>query len=113
MLRPHAFRMAAQGVAERISPIEHAIDTTLAQTAGLLAFLPQARMDANLPATTGHDAIRHVVASINAIVQARTEFLAAHAEFSATGEELGLRETGMGSLGGCPPASGLSLARVA
>ncbi|BBF70948.1 hypothetical protein SBA_ch1_31480 [Sphingomonas bisphenolicum] len=49
MLNAHALHAAAHEVADRIGPIEAAIDDSLAKTAGLLAFMPEARVAARLP----------------------------------------------------------------
>jgi hypothetical protein len=102
MLKAHALRAAAHGVADRIAPIEAAIDDSLAKTASLLAFLPEARTAASLPASTGHEAMMRVLASLNSIAQARGEMLAAHAAFAETRDELRITEKGFGSLVGCP-----------
>lgn len=102
MLNAHALHAAAHGVADRIAPIEAAIDDSFAKTARLLAFLPEARTAARLPVSTGHDAMMRVLASLNSIAQARGEILAAHAAFAATRDDLRITEKGFGSLTGCP-----------
>lgn len=109
MLNAHALHTAAHGVADRIGPIEAAIDDSLAKTAGLIAYLPEARTAARLPAATGHQAIMHVLASLNAIAQARGEMIEAHAAFADIREDLRIPETGFGSLGGCPSHAELHL----
>jgi hypothetical protein len=109
MLNPHALRTAARGVAERIAPLEASLDDGFSQTASLLAYLPGARVAANLPMAMGQVALMRVLASLNAIAQAREEIVAAHAEFVRTGTELRLPETGFGSLGGCPPSNRLAV----
>lgn len=102
MLNAHALHAAAHGVADRIGPIEAAIDDSFAKTAGLLAFLPEARTAARLPVAAGHEAMMRVLASLNSIAQARGEMLAAHAAFAETRDELRISEKGFGSLVGCP-----------
>lgn len=111
MLNSHALRKAAHGVSDRLLPIETSLDQTLSQTANLLAYLPQARLDANLPMATGHGAIMRVMASLSSIIVARSELLAAHEEFVVARDELRIPITDTGSLGGCPRY--VSLAQVA
>lgn len=109
MLNAHALHTAAHGVADQIGPIEQAIDESFAKTAGLLAYLPQARTAARLPLSTGHEAMMRVLASLNSIAQARGEMVAAHAAFAETGKHLRLPETGFGSLVGCPDGAQLQV----
>ncbi|MBA4091031.1 MAG: hypothetical protein C0494_10615 [Sphingobium sp.] len=102
MLNAHALHAAAHEVADRIGPIEAAIDDSLAKTAGLLAFMPEARVAARLPLATGHEAMMRVLASLNSIAQARGEMVAAHAAFAEARDDLRIPEKGFGSLVGCP-----------
>lgn len=102
MLNAHALYDAARQVNGHIAPIEEALDDTFSKTAGFLAYLPQARTAANLPMATGHKAMMRVLASLNAIAQARDEMIAAHEAFATTRSDLRLPETGMGSLVPCP-----------
>lgn len=71
MLKPHALQAAARTVAEKIVPLESSLDESFSQTAGLLAYLPQARLSAGLPMETGHAAIVQLVASLQSITEAR------------------------------------------
>jgi hypothetical protein len=102
MLKAHALHSAARNVAGHIGPIENAIDESFARTASLLAYLPEARSAANLPLNTGHKALMRVLASLNAIAQAREEMIAAHLEFVDARTDLRIPETGTGGLVGCP-----------
>lgn len=109
MPKAHALHSAAHCVAEKIGPLEAAIDQSLTQAASLLAYLPEARMAAGLPISTGHDAIVNLLASLNSIARARTKMIDAHAALAQTGAELRIPATGFGSLAGCPTATHLQL----
>jgi hypothetical protein len=111
MPNAHALHTAAREVAERIIPLETAIDESFSQAASLLAYLPKARAASKLPISVGNDAITRVLASLNAIAAARTEMVAAHAAFVVTGEDLRLPVRGFGSLGGCPAATNLQVVK--
>jgi hypothetical protein len=107
MLNAHALYQAARQVNGQIGPIEAALDESFAKTAGLLAYLPEARTAANLPMVTGHQAMKRLLASLNAIALARDEMIAAHEEFAQTRTDLRLPETGMGSFVPCPESGSL------
>ena len=109
MLNAHALHAAARRVSGKLGTAEQAIDESLEKTASLLASLPAARAAANLPVSTGHKAIMRVLASLNAIAQARDEMLAAHVEFAETGADLRLPEVGLGGLVPCPTEDSLRL----
>lgn len=111
MLKTHALLAAARTVAEKITPLETVLDESLSQTAGLLAYLPQARVTAGLPMNTGHEAMVHLVESLQSIAHARGAMIAAHAALADTGKHLRIAETGFGSLGGCPTEATLHLVR--
>lgn len=113
MLNAHALHAAGRRVAGQIGSIEKAIDDSFAQTASLLAYLPEAREAANLPTATGHKALMRVLASLNAIALAREEIVAAHGAFAETRKELRLPETGLGGLVPCPSESSLRLVQTA
>jgi hypothetical protein len=109
MLKPHALRAAAVQVAGHLGPIETAIDDSFSRTAGLLAYIPEARAAANLPLSVGHKAMMKVLASLNAIAQAQAEIIAAHREFVETRDDLRIAETGFGSLVPCPSDASLRM----
>lgn len=111
MLKPHALHAAARTVAEKIMPLENSLDESFSQTAGLLAYLPQARLSAGLPMETGHAAIVQLVASLQSITEARGAMIAAHAALAGTRSDLKLPETGFGSLAGCPSSATLQVVR--
>ena len=107
MLKAHALRKGAHDIAALIGPIETSLDETLALQASLLARVPAVRTEAGLPRAAAHDAILRLVASINAVTQAQTEFLAAQKEFASVGDDLRIKEMGFGSLPGCPESATL------
>ncbi|TCM26161.1 MULTISPECIES: hypothetical protein [unclassified Novosphingobium] len=111
MLKSHALQAAARTVAEKIVPLESSLDESFSQTAGLLAYLPQARLSAGLPMETGHAAIVQLVASLQSITDARGAMIAAHAALAGTRNDLRLPETGFGSLAGCPSSATLQVVR--
>jgi hypothetical protein len=109
MLNRQAMHQGAREIADFIAPIEQSLNASLIQQAQLLALTPLVRDQAKLPAAAGHQAIVHMVAAINATVEAQTAFLAAHQEFASLRDDLRIPATGLGSLDGCPSGHGLTV----
>jgi len=107
MLNAHALHAAGGRVTHHLGSIEQSIDESFARTASFLAYLPEARAAANLPMSIGHKALMRVLASLNAIAQAREEMVAAHVEFAETRSDLRLPETDLGGLVPCPTSGSI------
>lgn len=99
MPRPFEEREAAGlTVAARLYAAERAVDAALAETAGLMVLLPQARTQANLSATTGQNAFDDVAAAIGALTNARARLVGAHGGLAALARRMGLDSLAVGPL---------------
>lgn len=96
---------AAQHVANHLIPAETALDHALMSVALLTTAVVTARLDANLSAITGHQAIARIGQVTTLLTQARTELVHAHEDLAQAKINIGLRETSFGDLMGCPPAA--------
>jgi hypothetical protein len=87
---------AARAVAIQLYQTEAAIDAALASTAELNALLPKARMDANISAALGHDALQCTGLSLTALIEARRAMVEAHRLLDEARKDIGLRERNFG-----------------
>lgn len=87
---------AARTINDQLKIAEHAIDKALSEAATLAAFMPQARVDANVAAEIGQVALERTHAAFSALVTARGELIAAHQELSVVKDQIGLRTIGLG-----------------
>lgn len=95
----------------RLDAAETAIDQALADTAGLAAALPAARLEAALSATAGHRAFEEAAASLSALAVARSHLVRTHHALAALARALGLEILAVGELdkpGDRPPVGGVS-----
>ena len=97
-----------ENIATQLYAVEAAIDTALAETAGLAARLPTARADAYLSATTGQKAFDNVAAAVSALSSARGHIVQTHVTLGALARSLGLDTLAIGPLdkpGDTPPVT--------
>lgn len=93
---PRIRREIAAQVTVSLHETENAVDAALARASEFLAMLPQARQDARVSASMGHDAVVRVAAAITALTEARAELVAAHEVLADVQRQLGLGETAYG-----------------
>lgn len=101
---------AAHAAGGRIANFESSIDRALLRGAELMAWSIEQRQKLRIPASTGHDALLRTSTSMAALMEARGQVIAAHREYAAVAQELGV-PMGVGAGSGCPPleAHGLHL----
>jgi len=104
---------AARAVHAQIHATERAIDAAVIEAAGLVACMPRVRMEANLAAEVGHEALERAARSFAALIQARSEIVAAHHELNTVKDQVGLRAVAFGGDNKRPSAIGLVPAAVA
>lgn len=95
----------------RLHAAEAAIDQAMADTAGLAAALPAARLEAALSATAGQKAFDEAAASLSALADARSHIVRTHQALAALARVLGLEILAVGQLdkpGDRPPVGGVS-----
>lgn len=101
--------MIGAALSARLHAAEAAIDQAMADTAGLAAALPAARLDAALSATAGQKAFNETAASLSALVAARAHIVRTHQALAALARVLGLEILAVGQLdkpGDRPPVGG-------
>ena len=103
---------AAQKVVDRLIPSEAAVEEALANVTKLLSASIEARMEAQLPISTGRQAINGMSSVVSLITRAREELIIVHEELAETKILIGLREVSYGDLAGCPPVKGEKLSLV-
>ena len=96
---------AAKQIADQLIPAETALDQALISMTRLIETSVNARMDAQMPLSCGHQAIKGMSSVINLITQARDEMVDVHADLAETKILVSLREVSFGDMGGCPPVN--------
>lgn len=80
-----------QRVARKLFATERALDTTMTETAELMAEFVKARQDLKLSAVVGDAATAKVIEALAALGEARTAIVAAHAELNDVRLRIGVR----------------------
>jgi hypothetical protein len=93
---------AATKVAAHLIPAETAIDEAVAKVASLIGTMLTARLEANLPMSTGQSAIDAMTAAMTMMISARSKVIESHGELARAKVEIGLRTVSFGDMG-CPP----------
>ncbi len=88
----------ANTVAGRLYSAETAIDSALAEVAGLVGALPSARSEAHLAAVTGQRAFDGAAASVMALTQARGHLVETHNVLSALARKMGMDIVAIGPM---------------
>jgi len=81
----------AQRVANKLWTAEDAVDTAMAQAAGLMAELTSARQELKVSAQTTEKAMADVVAAIASLGQARAALVEMHDELAEVKLRVGIR----------------------
>lgn len=98
-------RRAAEIVTEQFLEAEHAIDAAARLAASCMSTLLEQRLEANLPVTTGVDALQLVSRASSDLMQARRSFIEAHVALVSVRSEIGLAFL-YGDESECPPNTG-------
>lgn len=86
-------------IARQLSKCEHGADRLLADTALLVAEMATARVDSGSPTGTGQRALQRLIGAQQALSEAQSGLIRAHADLLKIGQERGdILE------GDCPPA---------
>ncbi len=96
-------RNAAENLTERLFATEQAVDEAIRKMADLAGYMPVARVNANLSAVVGQDAISQAVDTLSALVNARGQLVATHNRLAETRDQIGLQAMAMGSGDMKPP----------
>lgn len=91
-------RNAAQKIADQLMASERSIDLALADVAGLTGAMPAARIEANIAAEVGQEALEQAAEVLVALVSARRKIIATHRELAGVKDRIGLREVALGGL---------------
>ena len=75
---------------------EAAIDAALRETAELVGLLPSLRLDANLSAVIGQDAVEDLGETLAHILSARRTIIRAHGGLQTVREQIGCRTVSVG-----------------
>jgi hypothetical protein len=94
---------AARAVAHELHQFEAAMDQAISLGSLLSSRMVTARMEANISAVVGQDALNGVIRSLSTIVAARGELVEAHHLLKSAADSIGLRTIAFGD-GLKPPA---------
>ncbi|MBZ9647074.1 hypothetical protein K9B33_05935 [Sphingobium sp. 3R8] len=96
--RQSALHSEAPKVANKLRATEIAIDTSISHLAGLTAMLVDARVDAQLSAIYGQDALSSLGEALNTMIKGRASVVDAHSRLAGTGKQLRLDVSAFGGL---------------
>ncbi|MCM8557655.1 hypothetical protein [Sphingomicrobium sediminis] len=106
-MRKIQIQNAAHEVATQVRVVEDTIEAALAEIAELQGRMIHARSVAGVATATGHEALAEVAKTIQGLVEARGGMANAHRILKDTTRVVpGLRTTGFGDVGECPPPEG-------
>ncbi|WP_199555452.1 hypothetical protein [Sandaracinobacteroides hominis] len=86
----------ARQMANKLFATEQAIDEAFRNAAELAAFMPVARLETNVSAAVGQEAIEQVVATMSMLSRARRRAISVHGSLAETQEKIGLRPHNFG-----------------
>lgn len=86
----------ARSVATRLFAAEQAIDLAASRIAELSAIMPMARLDANVSAMIGQDAIKCSADALRLMAKARERIVMTHVKLKEASDDMGLREISFG-----------------
>jgi len=89
---------AARAGAQKLMRAEAAIDAALRETAELVGLLPSLRLEANLSAVIGQDAVEDLGQTLAHILSARRTIVRAHAGLQTVREQIGCRTVSVGDM---------------
>ena len=93
-------------LASKLFATERAVDEAICRMADLAGYMPVARVDANLSAVVGQEAISQAAETLSALVGARGQLVATHNRLAETRDQIGLQAMALGSGDMKPPAVG-------
>jgi hypothetical protein len=97
----------AQTVASHLFRTEAALDAALEEASLMIARISQLRREHGYSAVLAHDAVAAISRSVEALGQARSHAIAAHASLAAEASSLGVSATHLhGGGSGKPPETG-------
>jgi len=99
---------AVQKGASQLYTAEAAIDRALCETGALASLLPSLRMQANLSAVVGQDAVDEVCEAMIALARARRSIVATHARLADVRDQIGCRTVAEGGQDKPPPTGYLA-----
>ncbi len=82
--------LIAQGVANKLFATEKAIDAAIAEAAGLLGGMSEARAELRVSAVVGDDATRKIAETISQLTEARRAIIEAHRELDVVKGQIGV-----------------------
>jgi hypothetical protein len=113
-MRKHQIENAAYAVATQVRAVEDRIEAALADIAELQARMVRARGITRAGMVTSHRAFEQLAATTSALINARGGIAHCHVALAETQKTIpGLRTSGIGDDGDCPPTAGASLRIVA
>lgn len=95
--------VAAIRIKRELPSTEAGIDTALLQVNSLMNTLVTARLEADVPAATGHDVLLHMVKVQAALIDASAQLARVHSKMARIG-----REMGIGDVDECPPRTAIA-----
>ncbi len=103
---PNIVQEAAASIVSDLAPFECAIDVAIARAGRFLASLAEGTIEAQVGPLPTHSAMMNTFATVAALGEVRSGVAATRRELVLTRAKLGLQETAIGSLPGCPPIEG-------
>lgn len=100
---PNIVQEAARAVVSDLAPFESAVDVAIARAGRFLASLAEGTIEAQVGPLPTHSAMMNTFATVAALAEVRKSVAATRRELVQTRMKLGLQETAIGSLPGCPP----------
>jgi hypothetical protein len=95
---------AARSVADRLFAAELALDLAVTKIAELNAALPRARLDANISAIVGQNALESSAAAMLLVARTREQIVMTHSRLKLASVDIGLGEVSFGDALKAPPA---------
>lgn len=103
----------ATNAARRLRAAEHTLDSAIADSSLLLHDLTRHRVEAGFAAQAGHQAVLSIHAAQNALIEARTQLVAAHDRLYREARAMRVPLTNVGPLEDKPAPPGVTAAREA
>jgi hypothetical protein len=95
---PQTRERIAQDVASKLIEVETRIDEAIAAASALLATMPNARLQAKVAASVGHDAMAQTADALTSLMGARRNVVSVHEDLAELRDQLGLRVVAGGDL---------------
>ena len=112
-MRKQMLENAAYEVATQVRAVEDSIDATLTEIAELQGRMMRVTSVAHVGPAPIHGALQELVAALSNLVAARGSIVNCHVQLAeAKGKVPGLRETGFGDVGDCPPKASAAELRI-